>query len=180
MRNIEEITKEINTLKAERENIRGTVTEVYSRIVGYYRSVRNWNKGKREEYNYRTAFYQPEAVKVAESETTICHASIEPQKDLFASVKSSEYMYFYRETCPNCPPVREYLKGISLHGVSVNVDSREGMDEARKRGIMASPTVIILNENGEEVFRTSRVDELKASLEESDLTLAEEKVSLGV
>jgi anaerobic ribonucleoside-triphosphate reductase len=31
----------------------GEETEVWSRIVGYYRPVKNWNKGKREEYNNR-------------------------------------------------------------------------------------------------------------------------------
>lgn len=28
-------------------------TEVYSRIVGYYRPVQNWNRGKREEFSQR-------------------------------------------------------------------------------------------------------------------------------
>jgi len=32
-------------------------TEVYSRIVGYYRPVSNWNKGKREEYFERKTFH---------------------------------------------------------------------------------------------------------------------------
>lgn len=31
-------------------------TEVYARIVGYYRAVRNWNNGKREEFNERKMF----------------------------------------------------------------------------------------------------------------------------
>ncbi len=31
-------------------------TEVFSRIVGYYRPVNNWNKGKREEYKKRVEF----------------------------------------------------------------------------------------------------------------------------
>lgn len=31
-------------------------TEVYSRIVGYFRSVRLWNKGKKEEFNQRKTF----------------------------------------------------------------------------------------------------------------------------
>lgn len=33
-----------------------TVTEVYSRIVGYYRPVQNWNKGKKSEYILRSEF----------------------------------------------------------------------------------------------------------------------------
>lgn len=31
-------------------------TEVYARIVGYYRAVKNWNNGKREEFNERKMF----------------------------------------------------------------------------------------------------------------------------
>jgi len=34
----------------------GTETEVYSRVVGYYRPVANWNKGKQEEYKHRKFF----------------------------------------------------------------------------------------------------------------------------
>jgi len=31
-------------------------TEVYSRVVGYYRPIQQWNRGKREEYSNRKAF----------------------------------------------------------------------------------------------------------------------------
>lgn len=34
----------------------GQPTEVYSRIVGYFRSVRLWNKGKRQEFDEREVF----------------------------------------------------------------------------------------------------------------------------
>lgn len=34
----------------------GKETEIYARIVGYYRAVRNWNKGKKEEKKHRVAF----------------------------------------------------------------------------------------------------------------------------
>ena len=36
--------------------------EVYSRIVGYFRPVRNWNKGKRQEFSDRKV-YELEANK---------------------------------------------------------------------------------------------------------------------
>jgi ribonucleoside-triphosphate reductase len=31
-------------------------TEVYSRVVGYYRPVQNWNVGKRQEFSERETF----------------------------------------------------------------------------------------------------------------------------
>ncbi len=30
--------------------------EVYSRVVGYFRPVTNWNKGKQQEYSERVEF----------------------------------------------------------------------------------------------------------------------------
>jgi len=34
----------------------GNSMEVYSRVVGYYRPVQNWNKGKQEEFGLRKTF----------------------------------------------------------------------------------------------------------------------------
>ena len=56
MKSIEQIDSEIAEVRQELNDVHGTGTEVYARIVGYYRSVRNWNKGKREEYNHRLMF----------------------------------------------------------------------------------------------------------------------------
>jgi anaerobic ribonucleoside-triphosphate reductase len=32
---------------------KGVPVEVFSRVVGYYRPVSQWNKGKKEEFNQR-------------------------------------------------------------------------------------------------------------------------------
>ena len=48
-----EIIKQIEKLKAEREQVKGTPCEVFSRCVGYLRPVQFFNKGKREEFNMR-------------------------------------------------------------------------------------------------------------------------------
>ncbi len=32
------------------------VTEVYSRVAGYYRPIKQWNKGKQEEFRLRKEF----------------------------------------------------------------------------------------------------------------------------
>ena len=60
-RSLAEIDADIAQAKKELEDARGTDCEVYARIVGYYRSVRNWNKGKREEYKERKMFLQDDA-----------------------------------------------------------------------------------------------------------------------
>ena len=50
---IQEIDKKIRRLKSKLAEVKGTACEVYTRIVGYYRAVHNWNPGKRAEYNNR-------------------------------------------------------------------------------------------------------------------------------
>jgi ribonucleoside-triphosphate reductase len=49
----------------------GQETEIYARIVGYYRPVKNWNKGKFEEYHIRNLFenHEPGNVTHLRSET---------------------------------------------------------------------------------------------------------------
>lgn len=34
----------------------GEKTEVYSRVVGYYRPIQNWNAGKKEEFCDRKTY----------------------------------------------------------------------------------------------------------------------------
>jgi len=38
-------------------------TEVFSRIVGYFRPLRRWNDGKAEEFRQRMTYDHKEAVK---------------------------------------------------------------------------------------------------------------------
>jgi hypothetical protein len=67
MRTIEEINKDLREAREELANVQGGPTEVYSRIVGYYRSVRNWNKGKKEEYGERKLFEVSDADEGADA-----------------------------------------------------------------------------------------------------------------
>ena len=39
----------------------GKECEVYSRIVGYFRPVQNWNIGKKEEFKHRLVYSEEKA-----------------------------------------------------------------------------------------------------------------------
>lgn len=53
--------------------------EVYSRVVGYYRPVQNWNKGKKEEFFMRKTF------KVNQfAEKSVCIKEIREEKSVFS------------------------------------------------------------------------------------------------
>jgi ribonucleoside-triphosphate reductase len=53
---VKQIDKEIKQLETQLETIEGTDTEVYTRIVGYYRPVSKFNPGRAEEYKHRKLF----------------------------------------------------------------------------------------------------------------------------
>lgn len=57
-RSLADVEAEMERVKAELAECRGTECEVYARIVGYYRSVKQWNAGKREEFGERKVFVE--------------------------------------------------------------------------------------------------------------------------
>ncbi len=52
----DEILGKIEELEKKKEKIRGEECEVYSRVVGYLRPVKQWNDGKQEEFKERKKF----------------------------------------------------------------------------------------------------------------------------
>ncbi len=179
---MDQINTRLEELREEKTKIQGLETEVYARIVGYYRSVRNWNKGKKAEYSKRLNYGEiemdrpsalsavsaaPAAVETdAEQPSVFSLVKEDDQQELaFAASASSvpsSYLYFFRKTCPNCPPVAGWLKTSGLEGRAIDVDRESGMHEAQRYDVTAAPTVVLLNDAGEELGRGSTVAALES------------------
>jgi hypothetical protein len=175
------IEARIAELKGQLGQAEGTPTEVYSRIVGYYRSVRNWNAGKREEYDQRLAYALPAleglsarggfpaktdaAPKAAATNAAPRPASASTALAPKASDLRDGVLVFTREACPNCPPVANYVVASGMKAVFVDVDRAEGLALARDLGVMATPTVLALDGEGRESFRAFDLKGLRSRLE---------------
>ncbi len=172
VRTLADVEADIARTKEALANVKGTETEVYARIVGYYRSVRNWNKGKRDEYNHRKLFvYDNNEHEVPVVENVIVkHA--ESAKPVVSDAPSARYEFFARKTCPNCPPVKEYLSDVTIPGSYIDVDSEEGLARAAELGVFSAPTVILYDEDGVETARAHNVKELKAALKATALPVS--------
>lgn len=62
---------------------------------------------------------------------------------------------FTSQSCPNCPPAKvmgEELKNKGFDVRMFDVSEADGLAEAQICGIMAVPTVIIADENDDEIF----------------------------
>ena len=170
-RTLAEIEADIAATTEALAHVRGSETEVYARIVGYYRAVRNWNKGKREEYNHRKMFALADnsAYEITDADKACaCSSPARITKTAASALaenifsNSGSYELFTRKTCPNCPPVKAYMAEVPMTGTTIDVDTESGLAEAAKKGVFASPTVIVYDAVGAEVARGHNVEELTA------------------
>jgi len=179
-RTLEQIEADIERTKAEIAQVHGTETEVYARIVGYYRAVRNWNKGKRDEYAQRKLFSIEES---RNEQAAVCDEAERNERAsatiageggtkaysttvaaTSANGKAASYVLYFRQVCPNCPPVKQYLSHSALSGVQIDVDTDAGLEQAAAQGVFSTPTAIIRDSYGIEIGRAHSVEELDALL----------------
>ena len=156
MRTLEDIDKDLAAAREALSRTEGTTAEVYSRIVGYYRSVRNWNKGKREEYGERRLY------KVSPGETVLPVTRTEgdpvvktPRVAPGETQAGTEerVLLFVRPACPVCPSAKEAARRLGLPVDYINADTEEGLAEAVRRQVQSTPTAILLTKDGEELSR---------------------------
>jgi len=150
----------------------GEPTEVYSRVVGYFRPVQNWNKGKKEEFRQRVEFdVEENALKVQRADETketveegaidigAISASTREEGEVVAVARSevpslseerkpAKYMLFWAEHCPHCPAVKMYMEKVNIRGEWHKVDSPEGYELAMKYNVLQTPTVILFDDMG--------------------------------
>ncbi|HRS26392.1 MAG TPA: anaerobic ribonucleoside-triphosphate reductase [Methanofastidiosum sp.] len=137
MTTLEAISKQLEKKRAELKTVRGTPTEVYTRIVGYYRSVANWNAGKREEYDERVLFKVPET---SESSNTTEATPIQERASATYSV-----LLFVQDSCPLCPSAKEAARTLDIPVTYIDVNTEEGFALAKRYGVYATPTAFLLD-----------------------------------
>ena len=164
MRNLEDIEKDLAAAREALSSVEGTPAEVYSRIVGYYRSVRNWNKGKREEYGERRLYrFSDERLRAAAASPSfspktapvmpVKNAGIPVSAGNFAGLDEVRLLLFIRASCPGCPPAKAQAQRLGIPVDLVNADTADGMAEAVRRNVMSTPTAILISPGGEELNR---------------------------
>jgi ribonucleoside-triphosphate reductase len=110
-------------------------TEVYSRITGYYRPVKNWNDGKAEEYRER---------KLYETKET-----------------EDGFLLFTTKSCPNCKIAKRFLDESGLEYRIVDAEQEENL--SKQYQIMQAPTLVVVK--GGQSQKYSNASAIKAFCE---------------
>ena len=109
----------------------GQETEVYSRITGYYRPVKNWNDGKAKEYKMR---------KVYDLNHSCMHKEHKECKD--------EILLFGTKTCPNCKVAKTLLDKAKVK--YRYVDAEEDVNLTKELMVNQAPTLVIIKDGVKE------------------------------
>ncbi len=128
----------------------GKETEVYSRITGYYRPVKNWNDGKLQEFKDRQT-YEIEPNEVAEK--CECRHENDAKDSSAEAPKVSETMLFTSPTCPNCKMAKMMLDQAGI--AYKNIDAYEHKDVAVAYGISKAPTLLVPNGDSYDVYENA-------------------------
>ena len=131
----------------------GKEAEVYSRITGYYRPVKNWNDGKSQEFQDRKTYDIANSVLthngLKQAEETDCGCENSGLADgvyLFASA-----------TCPNCKVAISLLDKAGIGFAKLLAEENVQLTSAL--GIKQAPTLVVVG--GGEVSKYTGVSDVK-------------------
>ena len=129
--------------------------EVYSRITGYYRPVKNWNEGKLEEYKARKT-YDPIHSRLKKNHAAV-QAKEEKETAEGSQASVSGLYLFTTKTCPNCR-----IADAILHQAAVpfqKIDAEEHAELVSAYGVRQAPTLIVVH--GEQFEKYGNASEIK-------------------
>lgn len=139
----------------------GAEAEVYSRITGYYRPVKNWNDGKAQEHKDRKVYDIGNSVLKHEGKvlgTTAECCSCVPTR--IAPPAENSVVLFASKTCPNCKIAASLLEKAGVAFEKVIAD--EQPERAKAMEIKQAPTLVVNGKDG--VQKITGVSDIKKYL----------------
>ena len=135
----------------------GEKTEVYSRITGYYRPVKNWNAGKTQEFKERKVYNIDKSVENKEcaTDTVVETPVVQPQTD--------EILLFTTKTCPNCKMAKMLLDKANIQYKVI--DAEENVDTTKLYHVTKAPTMIVPSAGANTYY--DNASEIKRYIEEN-------------
>ncbi len=123
-----------------------------------------WWKGLKSEYS-KIVWENKESVTNHKATAPVKSSPVTYVEKVSVSNEDTVTFEMYtRNTCPNCPSVKNYMSNLDIPGQAIDVDTEDGLAQAARKGVCATPTVIFYNEAGVETARCHNVKELEAVL----------------
>ncbi len=123
--------------------------EIYSRVVGYFRPIHNWNNGKRAEFSDRIPYSVDVSMKrefstakndAEDEEILIEEPAREQVSEIIVNVNGSTnvssavagYKIYTLPGCSKCAEVKDFMNMKRIMGKEVNLKNSDGMDDFKE------------------------------------------------
>jgi glutaredoxin len=117
--------------------------EYITRVTGFFSKVGSWNKGKIAELRDRR-----QAIEW-NKRSFLGNAGSVPTTATQRRIK-----LFWKQNCPRCPAAKELAAKLEAKGIKVeyyDVESVEGMAEAGMHSVLATPSIVVVDGEDEEI-----------------------------
>ncbi len=118
----------------------GGNVEVYSRITGYYRPVKNWNDGKSQEFKQRKNYKELDFNNSHSNKNCYC---VEGEDSIETEIKNQTIL-FESKTCPNCKMAKILLEKAGVD-FSVVV-ATENVELTKHLDVKQAPTLVVIKD----------------------------------
>ena len=119
----------------------GKETEVYSRITGYYRPLKNWNAGKTQEFKERKEYDALNSMNVHTEKSDVVIRDDECEVKTEYKNPNNEILLFATKTCPKCKMAEMMLDKANISYRII--DAEENVELTRKYNVTEAPTMIV-------------------------------------
>ncbi len=119
----------------------GKETEVYSRITGYYRPLKNWNAGKTQEFKERREYDALNSMNVHTEKSDVVIRDDECAVKTEYKNPNNEILLFATKTCPKCKMAEMMLDKANISYRII--DAEENVELTRKYNVTEAPTMIV-------------------------------------
>ena len=118
----------------------GKPTEVYSRITGYYRPVKNWNIGKSEEFRERKTYDVGNSHLRHNGPADPKNGDAAATHDEESAKDADPILLFTTKTCPNCRIAKAKLDDAGI--AYTVIDAEEHPELTNEYGVCQAPTLV--------------------------------------
>ena len=118
----------------------GKPTEVYSRITGYYRPVKNWNAGKTEEFRERKTYDVGNSHLRHNGPADPKNGDAAVTRDEESAKDADPILLFTTKTCPNCRIAKAKLDDAGI--AYTVIDAEEHPELTNEYGVCQAPTLV--------------------------------------
>ena len=123
----------------------GGETEVYSRITGYYRPVKNWNAGKNQEFKDRTVYEVEGGFSQKKKVTPVKKKTVSS-----IPVVNENNLLFTTKTCANCKMIQKLMNEKKIPYLLVDGENNPNL--VKEFDVMQAPTLVVVSEVETKVY----------------------------